>query len=218
MEENIAAAKRRLVNEQIRGLALDIDETLSWTIGYWVARLQRKFGNPENLSPYDVIVKYRYTQNVPYWQTEEALAWMDEHRNSNEIQELLPLIEHADTSVQKINRIIPIVCYLTTRPVGVVKGTKKWLQKHNFPEAEIIARPPGVHLTEGNAWKAEVLEYLYPNVVGIIDDNPGLVSHISKGYRGTIYLYDNIETSRKDIAIIPCKRWEDVLKGIQNNI
>ena len=33
-----------------RGLALDIDETLAWTIGAWVERMQVLFGNPEKLS------------------------------------------------------------------------------------------------------------------------------------------------------------------------
>lgn len=217
MNAELIAFKNRLIDAQIRGLAIDIDETLSWTIGYWVEQMQKKFGNPEDLSIQDIITKYRYTQNVPYWQTEEARAWMDEHRNSNEIQEVLPLIAYADTSIQQINKLVPIVCYLTTRPVTVIEGTKKWLQKYNFPQAEIIARPRDVHLTEGNKWKAEILEYLYPQVEGIIDDNPGLVTHLSKTYQGSIYLYDNGETTRKDITILPCKKWEDVLQTVRDD-
>jgi len=57
------------------GLAVDIDETLSWTIGYWIEEMQNKFGNPENLTIKEMVEKYRYTQNVPYWQHEEALQW-----------------------------------------------------------------------------------------------------------------------------------------------
>lgn len=48
------------------GLAVDIDETLSWTLKYWVEKMAEKFGNPENLSVLEIIKKYRYSQNVPY--------------------------------------------------------------------------------------------------------------------------------------------------------
>ena len=216
MEDYIIEIKNKLHKTGISGVALDIDETLSWTVGYWVEQMQLNFGNPENLTVRQLIEKYRFTQNVPYWQTEEAIEWMDEHRNSNEIQELLPLIEYADKNVLEINKILPIVLYITTRPQSVVEGTKKWLSKHNFPDVEIIARPPQIHVTEGNKWKAGVLEFLYPEVASIIDDNPGLVIHLPEHYKGTVYLYDNVETSRTDITIIPCKTWDDVLKKIQD--
>jgi len=112
MEDNIVEIKNKLHKSGISGVALDIDETLSWTVGYWVEQMQLNFGNPENLTVRQLIEKYRFTQNVPYWQTEEAIEWMDEHRNSNEIQELLPLIEYADKNVLEINKILPIVLYI----------------------------------------------------------------------------------------------------------
>lgn len=62
-----------------KGIAVDIDETLSWTVGYWVEQMQEKFGNPEKLSIKEMIEKYRYTQNIPYWQSAEALKWIDEN-------------------------------------------------------------------------------------------------------------------------------------------
>lgn len=37
------------------GLALDIDETLSFTLGTWISEMQRLFGNPENLTAKDLI-------------------------------------------------------------------------------------------------------------------------------------------------------------------
>lgn len=208
--------KQYLQQKKIRGLALDIDETLSWTVGFWVEKLQQIFGNPENLSVKELVFKYRYTQNVPYWQTEEALKWMKDHRHSDEIQGMLPLIENSNTIVQKINEIIPIVFYVTTRPETVIGGTQKWLKKHNFPDVKIIAKPLNVDTKDGNKWKARVLEELYPEIVGIIDDNPSLVDHLSKDYKGSIYLYDNIDHIRKDINIIPCKTWEDIFTKVQS--
>lgn len=106
------------------GLAVDIDETLSWTIGHWVERMMEKFGNPEKLYVQEIVEKYRYTQQVPYWQTPEALAWVRENINSNEVQKELPLITDADFYLQKINEIIPIAAYLTIRPETVREGTE----------------------------------------------------------------------------------------------
>ena len=62
------------------GLGVDIDETLSWTVGHWAKEMQKLFGNPEGLSAKELVDKYSYTQNVPYWQSEEALKWMEEKR------------------------------------------------------------------------------------------------------------------------------------------
>lgn len=213
---SIEDIKTNLTAKKIQGIALDIDETLSWTIGYWVENMQKKFGNPENLTIKELIEKYRYSQNVPYWQTETAMKWMEKHRNSNEIQEVLPLIENANIIVQKINKIIPVVAYITTRPTSVIDGTKKWLKKHEFPDVEIIARPLNIHLSDGNKWKADVLEKLYPQIMGIIDDNPEVVNHLSGYYEGTVLLYDSKQSPRNDIRIIPCSNWEIVLKKIQS--
>jgi len=42
--------KKKFKEQNLMGLALDIDETLSSTAWYWFERLRLKFGNPENLS------------------------------------------------------------------------------------------------------------------------------------------------------------------------
>ena len=106
------------------GLALDIDETLSASNIFWFESLSRLFGNPENLFPLEIAEKYRYTDHVPYWQSDEAIAWLDSARKSNEIHVNMPLIENAHNIVQKINEIIPIVAYTTARPHAVIEGTK----------------------------------------------------------------------------------------------
>ncbi|PIN75466.1 hypothetical protein COV17_03845 [Candidatus Woesearchaeota archaeon CG10_big_fil_rev_8_21_14_0_10_36_11] len=59
-----------------RGLALDIDDTLSDTNKFWFTNLQRLFGNPEKLTPQEMIQKYRYIQEVPYWQNSEVRMWI----------------------------------------------------------------------------------------------------------------------------------------------
>lgn len=201
--------------KNIGGLALDIDETLSRTNVFWIEHLQLKLGNPEKLSVEDFSKKYQYAHDAIYWQTEEGFRVMEELRNANDFHEKLPLIENSNTTVQKINKIIPIRAYITARPDGVLGGTKNWLEKHNFPKAEIITRPSGVKSEDGNKWKAKVLEKLYPEIIGIIDDNPGLIDSFSSDYKGIVFLYNGVFHPRKDINVIPCKDWKNVWQEVK---
>lgn len=198
-----------------KGLAVDIDETLSWTIGYWVEQMQKKFGNPENLSIKEIVGKYRYTKNVPYWQSAEALQWIDKKIHSNELQKELPLIKNADVYLNKINKIIPIVAYITVRPETVIEGTKHWLAKHNFPEAPVICRPIDTEHKSGNEWKAKMLAKYYPKIEGVIDDNTKLLDCLDKNYKGIIFLYDHT-TSTSKLNVIPCKTWPKLHQEIKN--
>ena len=213
--KEVVALKKRLKFMGVKGLALDIDETLSFTIGYMIEKLMEGLGNPENLTVEEIIKKYRHTDKIPYWQGEKAEEILESIRNSNEIQRELPLIKNADSTVNKINKIVPISAYITVRPKIIIKGTKLWLQKNNFPVAMVITKPDKILRKDGNEWKAKVLEYLYPEVVGIVDDNPDLAKYLSKSYKGTVFLYNNTEVLNKDIRVISCKDWETVLLNIE---
>ena len=197
-----------------KGIAVDIDETLSWTVGYWVEQMQKKFGNPENLSIKEMIEKYRYTQNVPYWQSAESLKWIDEKIHSNELQEELPLIENANIYLNRIAKIIPISAYITVRPETILSGTQKWLDKHSFPKAPIICKPMEIEHKDGNKWKAEMLQKLYPQVLGMIDDNAKLLEYLNKDYQGIIFLYDHTATDSKP-NVVPCKNWLAVFEEVK---
>lgn len=196
------------------GLAVDIDETLAWTIGYWIEEMQKQFGNPENLTIKEMIEKYRYTQNIPYWQETEMLEWVDMKINSNEAQENIPLIEGSIAYINRINQIIPIVAYITARPERVIKGTKSWLEKHKFPLAPVICRPNEVSHVKGNEWKAEVLKKLYPQVIGIIDDNAKLLQFLDNNYQGKVFMYDHHDNLGYPFSIA-CKDWFTVYKEVK---
>lgn len=206
--------KKYLKENKLSGLVLDIDETLSWGVYYWVKEMQVIFGNPERLTVEEMVAKYRYTQNIPYWQNSKTCRWMWQAIKSNEINENLPLIKNADLIVQKINKIIPIIGYLTIRPKSVMTGTKRWLSKFRFPEAPIIPRPNHVSFKRGNEWKAKSLVYLYQEVVGIVDDNPKLLNFLPHEYKGRIYLYNNTDNQRRDLKVYPCLTWETVWQRI----
>lgn len=198
------------------GLAIDIDDTISWTFKHYVDILEAKFGNPENLTVDEIIKKYRFGRRIPYWQTKEALKWISSHTFSNDAQESIPLIEDANVVVRKISKIIPVSAYITARPEVVSDGTKRWLAKHNFPEAPVVARGEKDLKRDGNRWKAEILAKSFPKILGIIDDNPGLPSKLPRGYRGTIYLYGRakFDTGKFSLRVVPCRDWNSVLEKV----
>jgi hypothetical protein len=199
------------------GIAVDIDETLSWTVGHWFKEMTHLFGNPEKLSIKKLATKYRYTQNVPYWQTKEVLSWIESQKHSNELQKILPLIKNANHYLNKIDKIKPVAVYLTTRPENVIKGTKFWLDKHGFPKAPIICRPLNWK-DNSNLWKAGVLLKLYPQILGIIDDNPELLTFLeAKNYQGTVYLYDNKNIKSKNINVTCAKTWQTLYGKVKRS-
>lgn len=211
----ISDLKQQLSKSNVKGLALDIDETLSFTAKYWVDELSRKFGNPENISAREVLEKYIVVQRCPHFKNDKAQAWMKRARSSNKLQEELPIIENANHMVNKINKIVPIVCYLTIRPDSTVEGTKNWLNKYNFPKAPVVTRPRNIRYSKGSLWKAGVLNYLYPQVLGIVDDNPRLIEKMPQGYKGTVFLYDYHKSHIKRDNFIYCKDWNEVLKNVK---
>lgn len=215
MNSDIKKLKQNLRNNNIRGLALDIDETLSWTAGLWVDELSKKFGNPENLSARQILQRYKFIQNYPHWQNDKALAWINEARNSDKLQEKLPLIENANQIVNKIHKIIPIVCYLTIRAENVKTGTQNWLKTHGFPDAPVITRPKHLNHDEGTKWKARTLKFLFPEVLGLVDDNPTILNFLPKNYKGSIFLYQNFVESQK-LKVYFCKEWEDVFNKVKD--
>lgn len=196
------------------GIALDIDETLSWTIGFWVEQMQKLFGNPENLTVQQLITKYRYTQNVPYWQSKEALDWMEDHRNANDLQTKLAVINGAKENVIKISQIIPVVAYITTRPEIVREGTVSWLNQEGFPNVPVICRPDNIPSAEGSRWKASILDQLFPKIEGIIDDNSSLLEYLPRNYKGKIFLYSN-DSIKTELSAFACPDWNAVYKQIK---
>ena len=105
----------RKTRSSVPCIALDIDETLSWTGsypfcnmenisercgvysgGYWMQEMQKLFGNPEGLSVEEMFGRYKLCQNVPYWQNNPAAKqWMSERRACPETQRDLPVIDKA---------------------------------------------------------------------------------------------------------------------------
>lgn len=210
--------KQELRTKNLRGLALDIDETLARTFQTWAGEMLSLFGNPENLNATQISQKYRISKNVPYWQSHEAIAWKKAKIHDNEFQKDIPVIADALLMVPKIHKLVPIVAYITSRPETVLEGTQSWLVSNGFPLAPVITFPHPAPAISSDEWKASVLTELFPYVTGIVDDNPGFIHYLPGEYRGTIYLYTAPTALRNDIDFRPCPTWNDVYAAIKNRI
>lgn len=216
IDKNIQQFKTQLKKQKVRGLALDIDNVLSDTQVDIFNIMYSRFGYSNGTQVEELRIKYRYIQNVPIWQNSEAKQYLKDLVLSNQFYVNIATIKDADRIVQKINKISPILCYITARPNKVIPATKKWLRKNKFPKAPIISRPDNLELHLRGEWKAKVLEYLYPEISSIIDDDPEILDYLPEIYKGQIYLYNHPSPPQTKINVIPCRTWRDVYLKIVN--
>lgn len=214
--------KEILQTQGLRGLALDIDETLADSNTHWFDHMF-EFHPLEGIDKKEMIERYKFVEHVPGWDSQDALNRANELMHSDEFNETIPLIEDSNHIVNKIHESIPIVAYITARPQTVRAGTLKWLDRHGFPAAPVMMRPSetGVSKEDGirrNKWKAEALLFLYPHVVGIVDDNLGLASElIALGYPGILYLYGpQTGAVGEHKNVVHCPTWKSVLPAVMN--
>lgn len=211
--------KARLSSEELHGIALDIDDTLSLTSTEWYVWMDERFRNPEGLSPADIHKQYRSgISSVPYWQSQEAAAFMKDLLVSEGFHDAFSLIQGADTAVREINDVIPVVAYITARPDAVYESTKRWLIRHGFPEAPIIFRPVETPIDQRSTWKAGVLVALHPWVEGIIDDHPSLFSELARlEYPGKLYLCDHGSTHNDYTGLDALGGWDVLIRRIKED-
>lgn len=200
----------------LSGLALDIDDTLSWTCREWVDVLHKEFGNPENLTKHEFEKKYRLLENAPYFQRDDVLARCREICVDDRYYHALPPIEDALLALREIQQVIPIVAYLTARSESLRKITVEWLTKHGFPEVELIMNTGKFSLEKKGQWKQDTLEKRYPRIAGIIDDNPDICNHLSRDYPGVVFLYRHGDTDALHPRAIACGEWSDVVEKVRN--
>lgn len=196
-------------------LALDIDDTISDTRNSALKEMLKTFGGPENLSLKELAAKYKFLHEIPYWQTPKIKKWLKSKSLSNIAQEKIAVIQNAQKFVKQIHNIIPIACYITSRPETVRAGTKKWLKKNHFPEAKLIMRPKKSLGQDGNKWKAGILKKLFPRVAGVIDDNKNLLKFLPRNYKGKIFLYGHKHQNLTQKNTVACPTWEDVLSAVK---
>ncbi len=202
--------------KHLSGIALDIDDTLSWTCREWVEYLHTEFGNPENLTPQEFVDKYRLIQRAPYFARDDVLVRVREMCFDPAFHDSVAVVEDALPALKKIEKVILIGVYLTARPESMRKSTQQWLDKHSFPKAELIMCPDEQPFGTASEWKAQVLNGLYPDVIGIIDDNPVLLTHLAQDYQGAIFIYNHDASEVHHPCAIVCSDWSDVVEKVTN--
>lgn len=210
ISESMKALKALLKECGSRCLALDIDDTISHTGPGYMKVLQEQFGNSTGLSPHAMWAQYGRTP-VPGWDMEAIEAWIMANLTSSELHNGFMPIEGAQTALEQIEQYIPIGLYLTIREESLRWATRDWVRKHQFPTVPIEMVPRGIDHESGLAWKAMALEFLYPEVAGIIDDRIEMLSALSPGYKGIVFLFGHQEVVNVHSGAIPCPAWEDVL-------
>jgi 5'(3')-deoxyribonucleotidase len=199
-------------------LAVDLDETVAWTVGHWMTRLRNEFPIEGSPSVEQLIHEHRFAQNVPHWKTNtEALKRMQQFRCCPELHRELPIIPGSVEALRRLENLFSFE-YLTMRNEIVLEATKDWLLLHKFPAGDVTVCPSETPLAEKTSWKARVLELRYPNLVGIIEDHPDVIQSLPGNYKGTVFFYSHTESPRSDIRVIPCPTWEHVEQNIRREL
>ena len=211
-------AIRRLKHELRRigvpGIALDVDEVQLDITRTRFEEMATLHGTPANVTWDELRYQYRYIEDVPHWQNPAARATADGWRDSVIAHTNLPALPGAVASARRLHRLVPVYAHITNRPGTMAGVTAADLQSHGFPDAQVICRPDGV--ASDPKWKAAVLRYLSPYVIGIVDDRPDFVSELPAGYPGSIYVFGRFatqtDTSHPAVRVTPT--WDDVIKTV----
>jgi len=218
MNDLIKKQIKQIKNKSTAGIFLDIDDTICATNLYIARLFNEQYGNSEKLSPEEIVMRYRYPDKVPSWQTPIVTKRQNEIFDSGRHMHFYPVVDRSLEYFLRIDSIIPILGYLTGRPDRFHKTTTRWLSKQGFPKRQVIMRPensfiPEFGLENGFHWKARILESL-PNILGTIDDSFGITSYLPKNYPGTIFLYSHGEDTPQLSFTINCPTWQEVYLAI----
>lgn len=215
--EELLSFKADLKQNGDSGVALDIDGTLSWTGGFLMSRMQQLFGNDEGLSVTELIAKYKYSSQVPYpgWKSPEGRAWLARACSHDATQTEISPIDGASEGVNAmIQAGVRVVAYMTARPRSVLNGTKQWLRAHGFPDLPVLCKPDSVSHADANLWKGLGLGMTWPEVRGIVDDNPAVLAALPQDYLGSLTLIGHPSIPggmRPDVFAQACLNWRDVV-------
>jgi len=195
-------------------LVVDIDCTLSDTRQAYFRALTPLF-SPPGTDWKELMERYRYSTNVPEWQTPEAQAWIERFRNDPQAQEDLLVYPGAQEGIIELQTVIGLYAYLSARPGTVREATRRWIEKNKFPSKPLILKPEQCRENDSE-WKARQLMQLYERnqVSGIIDDDRNLGEIlIAKRYQGTVFVLEGIAPPHE--RIIPCRNWIEVVEKVK---
>lgn len=115
-QESVLQLKKKLINKNISGIALDIDETLCSTCELYIGKAIEKIGNPTKLSPNELFKKYKLLQNLPFYNKEELIKCIEYLINDEDIHFNVEPFENVNIEIKKLHENLNVVAYITARP------------------------------------------------------------------------------------------------------
>lgn len=215
--KNVYSLKKRLQEQSIRALALDFDDTVSLTNLALAELLLSKQDKQSDITAEELIAQYKYVRNIPQWNNPKITAYIDNIIQNNNMIDTL-LAPDAKTAINGIEQYIPIAAYVTTRPARNTNSIIRWINDKGLPKRPVIGCPNELFLKGFNRdlWKAQTLEYLFPEIIGIIDDNEDLASYLTKEYTGVIFLHGTKITSHP--KCVPCESWKETFTNVKEYV
>lgn len=228
LKQKLKSATTDANNKPIKPqIALDIDNTISATTREYFKASVEKFGYPSGTEPHEqnldaIEAKHQYTFNVDEWRNSDSRQeFYDSLLVSPDLHRDVELIPEAGEAVPRLAPHVDVGCYLTARPDVLYDVTLEWLGKHGFPEAPLIMAPSYSDHYKLNSWKAEILDFLFPEVMGIVDDNPSLPKNIAADYpeyEGVVFHYGEHNYDDLSITVESCASWEHVLERVEATV
>lgn len=208
-----------------KGIALDIDDTLSataqtiYTKFHWTIK--------EASSEFDEIFRSHHRLNEYYSSDPQFIERIEQEVNdANFFTDIQPY-EGAYEAIQELHQQQLLSCYLTARPSLTQEVTQDRLVKHSFPSLPLFTKPNHLSNEEQFIRKAHELSKGYKYwIEGIVDDQIDLLTQMQNNfpdYPGIIHLIlhpeqaHHIDTSHiTSIQYTLSYSWEEVLKHILN--
>lgn len=203
-------------------LAIDIDDTLCYTTERRMSVFQERFGNPEWLTPAQLTEKYEIVQRVPYRQTPEAQALIEELITQDENRTDLWVIPDALSALRELGKHTSIV-YLTSRQEEHRQKTLERIQKNKFPNYELIMRPnetsEAIDAHGQFTRKARYLSLEKEKYVWIIDNSISLseqLAHLHHPVKHILFWHVLEKESAAPYRLQYWKDWKTILPFLGN--
>lgn len=216
----LTTLRRHLQRRGTFAIALDVDDVLADTTKTRFGIMAEHHGLPARTTVEQLFTRHHWVEDVARWQTAAGRAEMDDLRNSVSHHAGLPPLPGSVDGVADLSQIVAVGIYITHRRTDMQSSTRSWISNQGFPKAPVMCRPHNVADGTNADWKTEALAYLAPYVIGIVDDNPGLLNTVSWDYPGHVYTFGE----RAPFATVthPAARttviWSDVCQAVRRDL
>ncbi len=197
-------------------LACDIDDTIAKTSDAYHDLLSRQFPPPEALTKDSLRKHYALTGRILHWgDIPEANAFAYEFIDDPHFHAQMDPLDGAIAGTQELWLQQRLACYLTVRSEAMRSETECWFSRYDLPTLPLAMRD-AAHSASNAQWKAAALEYLFPEVQGIIDNDARIARLLEEqGYRGKVFLLGLNEHEYAPSNIVtPIEDWAELTRVI----